>query len=105
MEREVREKRGEIEAADEKRPPKLIARGDIRGDLHTHTTASDGVASIEQMAEAAMARGYEFLAITDHSKSQALANGLTAERLMKHVTAIHKAGEKIQSIKLLARCD
>ncbi len=60
------------------RLPQLIEMADIRGDLHSHTTASDGNNSIEEMAEAAKARGYEFLAITDHSKSQVIANGLTA---------------------------
>ncbi len=57
------------------------------------------------MAEAAISLGYQFLAITDHSKSQALANGLTAERLLKHVKAIHKVGEKMKGIKLLAGCE
>lgn len=57
------------------------------------------------MAEAAKARGYAYLAITDHSKSQVIANGLTAERLLKHVAAIHKVGERIRGIKLLAGCE
>ena len=74
-------------------------------DLHTHTTASDGVATIEQMAEAAIALGYQFLAITDHSKSQTIANGLSAERLLKHIQAIHKVGERMKGIKLLAGCE
>ena len=72
IEPELREDRGEIDAADEGKLPKLIELADIRGDLHSHTTASDGVATIEEMAEAAIARGYQFLAITDHSKSQAM---------------------------------
>jgi DNA polymerase (family 10) len=105
IEPELRENRGEVDAAAGKKLPRLIARADMRGDLHSHTTASDGVASIEQMAEAAIALGYEFLAITDHSKSQVIANGLTAERLLKHIRAIHKAGEKIKGIKLLAGCE
>jgi DNA polymerase (family 10) len=105
IEPEMRESRGEVEAAHEKRLPKLITRADIRGDLHTHTTASDGVNSIEEMAQAAIALGYEYLAITDHSKSQVIANGLTAERLLKHVKEIHKAGERIKGIKLLAGCE
>jgi DNA polymerase (family X) len=102
VEPEMREDRGEVDAAAEKRLPKLITRADVRGDLHSHTTASDGVATVEQMAEAAKALGYQFLAITDHSKSQVIANGLTADRLLRHVKAIHKAGEKIKGIKLLA---
>lgn len=105
IEPEIREDRGEIQAALEGKLPKLIRREDLRGDLHTHTTASDGRASIEEMAEAAIALGYEFLAITDHSKSQVIANGLSAERLLKHVQQIHKVGEKIKGIKLLAGCE
>jgi DNA polymerase (family 10) len=105
VEPELREDRGEFDAAAHKKLPKLITRADIRGDLHTHTTASDGVNSIEEMAEAAKGLGYAFLAVTDHSKSQTIANGLTAERLLKHVKAIHKAGEKIKGIRLLAGCE
>ncbi len=105
IEPELREARGEIEAARVSKLPSLVALGDIRGDLHTHTTASDGVATIEEMAEAAMALGYAFLAITDHSKSQTIANGLTAERLLKHVKAIHQVGDKLKGIKLLAGCE
>jgi DNA polymerase (family 10) len=105
VEPELREDRGEIDAALNKKLPRLITRADMRGDLHSHTTASDGVATIEQMAEAAMALGYEFLAITDHSKSQAIANGLSVERLLKHVKEIHKVGEKMKGIKLLAGCE
>ncbi|HEY7120102.1 MAG TPA: DNA polymerase/3'-5' exonuclease PolX [Tepidisphaeraceae bacterium] len=102
---ELREDRGEIDAAVNGKLPKLIEVKHIRGDLHTHTTASDGQNSIEEMAEAAKARGYAYLAITDHSKSQVIANGLTAERLLKHVAAIHKVGERIRGIKLLAGCE
>jgi DNA polymerase (family X) len=105
VEPELREDRGEVEAAREGRLPVLIERGDIRGDLHTHTTASDGVNSILEMAEAAKRLGYEYLAITDHSKSQVIANGLTADRLMKHVAAIRKAGERLKGITLLAGCE
>jgi len=105
IEPELREARGELEAAGEKKLPKLISRADIRGDLHSHTTASDGNATIEQMAEAAAALGYEYLAITDHSKSQIIANGLTAERLLKHVKEIHRVGERLKGIKLLAGCE
>ncbi len=105
VEPELREDRGEIEASQSNKLPKLITVKDIRGDLHTHTTASDGNNSIEEMAEAAKARGYEFLAITDHSKSQVIANGLTAERLLKHVEQIHKIGSKLKGITLLAGCE
>jgi DNA polymerase (family 10) len=105
IEPELREDRGEIEAAKARKLPPLIAVADIRGDLHSHTTASDGVASIEQMAQAAAARGYAYLAITDHSKSQVIANGLDAPRLLKHVAAIRKAADRIKGIKLLAGCE
>lgn len=106
VEPELREDRGEIDAAERGTLPKLVTLADIRGDLHSHTTASDGVATIEQMAEAAIARGYEFLAITDHSKSQVIANGLTAERLLKHVQAIHKINDRMKGrIRLFAGCE
>lgn len=105
VEPEMREDRGEIEAATSKKLPKLITLEDLRGDLHMHTTASDGTASILEMAEAAKARGYEFIAITDHSKSQVVANGLTAERLLRHVNEIHKVGAKLKGITLLAGCE
>ena len=106
IEPELREDRGEVDAAEKDALPDLITLADIRGELHSHTTASDGVASIEEMAEAAIERGYKFLAITDHSKSQVIANGLTAERLLKHVKAIHKVNDKLKgSIRLLAGCE
>jgi DNA polymerase (family 10) len=105
VEPELREDRGEVALAEANRLPKLIQLTDIRGDLHTHTTASDGTASIEQMAEAAMAKGYAFLAITDHSKSQVIANGLSAERLLKHVAAIRKVAAKLKGFTLLAGCE
>ena len=102
---ELREDRGEVEAAENKSLPKLVTVKDIRGDLHMHTTASDGQASIAEMAEAAKARGYAYIAITDHSKTQQIANGLTAERLLKHVEAIHKVGAKMKGIRILAGCE
>jgi DNA polymerase (family 10) len=105
IEPELREDRGEIDLALRHALPKLIEQADYRGDLHTHTTASDGNATIEQMAEAALARGYRYLAITDHSKSQVIANGLSAERLIKHAAAIRKAGSKLKGITLLAGCE
>ena len=102
---ELREDRGEVELAATGKLPKLIELSDIRGDLHNHTTASDGVNTIEQMAEAAMELGYKFLGITDHSKSQVIARGLDESRLMKHVEAIHKVGLKLKGITLLAGCE
>lgn len=102
IEPELREDRGEMDAAAAGKLPRLITIQDIRGDLHTHTTASDGVASIEEMAEAAKARGYVYLAITDHSRSQAIARGLEPDRLLAHIQAIRAVSERIDGITLLA---
>ena len=103
IEPELREDRGEIEAAEKGKLPKLIELADIRGDLHSHTTASDGVDTLERMAVAAMERGYQFLAITDHSKSQAIANGLSPERLVKHAAAVRKLNDRLRGkLRLLA---
>ncbi len=77
---ELRENCGEIEAAEQGRLPKLVELSDVRGDLHMHTTETDGRATLEEMAEAARARGYEYIAITDHSKALAMANGLDEKR-------------------------
>jgi DNA polymerase (family X) len=102
IEPELREDRGEIDAARENRLPALITRADIRGDLHSHTNESDGTATIEQMAEAALALGYKFLAITDHSKVLAMTNGLSVERLVKHAANIRKLNDRFKGITLLA---
>jgi DNA polymerase (family 10) len=102
IEPELREDRGEIDAAEAGKLPKLITLKDIRGDLHMHTTASDGTRSIEEMAQAARERGYAYIAITDHSKSQVIANGLTPERLRQHIAAIRKADERVKGIRILA---
>lgn len=85
---ELREDRGEIEAAQEGRLPALITLDDIRGDLHAHTKASDGHDSLRQMAEAAAERGYAYLAITDHSRHMAVAHGLDPARLAAQIDAI-----------------
>ncbi|HEX3356095.1 MAG TPA: DNA polymerase/3'-5' exonuclease PolX [Tepidisphaeraceae bacterium] len=102
VEPEMREDFGEVELARDNKLPKLITLKDIRGDLHTHTNASDGRNTIEEMAAAAKAAGYEFLAITDHSKAMAMANGLTVDRLIKHIEQIHKVSDKLKGITLLA---
>jgi DNA polymerase (family X) len=81
IEPELREDRGEIEAARARRLPSLIARTDLRGDCHTHSDWSDGVHSVEQMAEASRALGYEYQVLTDHSHGLAIANGLDPERV------------------------
>ncbi|HEU0139108.1 MAG TPA: DNA polymerase/3'-5' exonuclease PolX [Bryobacteraceae bacterium] len=93
---ELRENQGEIEAAVEGRLPRLLEQGDIRGDLHMHTRETDGRATLEEMAEAAKALGYEYIAVTDHSKSLAMANGLDETRAVafaQRVRDINQRGE------------
>ena len=104
---ELRENRGEIEAAEKDELPQLLEIKDIRGDLHMHTTASDGKGSIVEMAEAAKARGLKYIAITDHSKRVSMANGLDADRLRKHWKEIDKARGKVSGIEILCgvECD
>jgi DNA polymerase (family 10) len=92
---ELRENSGEIEAALEGRLPELVERRHLRGDLHMHTTETDGRASLMEMAEAARAQGYEYIAITDHSKALAMANGLDEKRVMafaRQVREINREG-------------
>ena len=92
---ELRENCGEIEAALEGRLPKLIELSDIRGDLHMHTTETDGRATLQEMAEAASALGYQYIAITDHSKALAMANGLDEKRAVafaQQVRELNRAG-------------
>lgn len=98
---ELREDRGEIEAAMEGRLPDLIDLADIRGDLHTHTTWSDGKATIAQMADAAEGLGYEYIAITDHSPSQTIAKGLPIERLLEKKKELAEEAGKRKKIKVL----
>ncbi len=92
---EMRENRGEIEAAAAHTLPKLIERSDIRGDLHMHTTESDGSSSIREMAEAAIARGLEYIAITDHSKALAMANGMDDKRALAHAARIRQVSDEL----------
>jgi DNA polymerase (family 10) len=98
----LREDRGEVDAAKRHALPRLIRLEDIRGDFHAHTVASDGRNTIEEMARAAKERGYEFLCITDHSKSSAIANGQSPQRLAQQIKEIHKIDAKLKGIKLLA---
>src|SRR5579859_2353383 len=100
IEPELREDRGEIEAALDGTLPSLVTIADLRGDLHCHTTASDGTASIEQMALAAREAGYEYLAITDHSASFGFGDDLSPERLRAHLAAIRAV--QIDGLELLA---
>jgi DNA polymerase (family 10) len=90
IEPELRENRGELEAAARGELPELIAAGDLRGDLHCHTTASDGTASIEEMAMAAHEAGYDYLAITDHSASFGFGNEVSAARLHEQIARIRE---------------
>ncbi|MBZ5627461.1 MAG: DNA polymerase/3'-5' exonuclease PolX [Acidobacteriia bacterium] len=99
---ELRENCGEIEAAIEHRLPKLIEQRDLQGDVHMHTVETDGKCTIEEMAEAARARGYQYMAITDHSKNLAMANGLDDRRALAHIEKIRKAGEKLEGIRIFA---
>ncbi len=98
---ELREDHGEIEWAARAPLPKLIERAELRGDLHCHTKASDGHASIEAMAQAARARGLEYLAITDHSQRLKVAHGLDPARLLKQMEEIDRLNEKLEGITLL----
>jgi DNA polymerase (family 10) len=92
---ELRENSGEIEAAAEHRLPRLIEQSDIRGDVHMHTVATDGKNTIREMAEAALARGYEYIAITDHSKNLAMTNGLDDQRALAHIAAIRQVEREL----------
>jgi len=91
---EMRENLGEIEASAKHTLPHLIEAGDIKGDLHMHTTASDGSNSIAEMAEAAIARGLQYIAITDHSKNLAMINGLDDERALEHIQRIREVDKE-----------
>ena len=104
---ELRENRHEFEWAAAGTLPTLVTVEDIRGDLHMHTTASDGAASIEEMALAAKARGLKYIAITDHSKRVSMANGLDSTRLRAHWKEIRAVRERITGIEILCgiECD
>jgi DNA polymerase (family 10) len=99
---ELRENLGEIDAAEKHTLPKLITQEDIQGDVHMHTVETDGRNTIEEMAEAAKARGYKYMAITDHSKNLAFANGLDDTRAVAHIARIREAGKKIEDITIFA---
>jgi DNA polymerase (family 10) len=99
---EMRENLGEIDLAEKHSLPTLIKQEDIRGDVHMHTVETDGKNTIEEMAEAARARGYAYMAITDHSKNLAFANGLDDKRAVAHIARIREAGKKIEGITIFA---
>ena len=98
---ELREARGEIEAAREGNLPHLIEAGDIRGDIQMHSTWSDGSDELEKMATAAKERGYEYVAFTDHSVSVGVANGLSEERFRKQWKAIDEMNDKLKPFRIL----
>src|SRR3984885_2861188 len=98
----LREMTGEIEAAEAHKLPQLIQLADIRGDLQMHTTASDGRNSIEEMGEAAKKLGYEYIALTDHSKAVTVANGMDEKRTLAQIKKIRAAQERVSGIRLLA---
>ena len=95
IEPELREDRGELEAAKEGRLPRLVENSDIQGDLHVHTRASDGRDSLEDMAEAAAERGYAYIAITDHCRRVSVAHGLDARRLAERIESIDRLNERL----------
>jgi DNA polymerase (family 10) len=99
---ELRENLGEIDAAEKHTLPALITLNDLQGDVHMHTVETDGKNSIEEMAEAAKARDYKYMAITDHSKNLAFANGLDDKRAVEHIQRIRNANEKIDSLTIFA---
>lgn len=98
---ELREDRGEIALARNKMLPKLVELCDIRGDLHVHSNWTDGTASIEEMVRAAKARGYAYVAITDHSRHVTVAHGMDAVRLVKQLDEIERVSEKVPGIAVL----
>jgi DNA polymerase (family X) len=102
VEPELRENTGEIAAAENGKLPKLVKLSDIRGDLQMHTTASDGKNSIEEMGEAAKKLGYEYIALTDHSKAVTVANGMDEKRTLEQIKKIRAAQTRVPGIRLLA---
>ncbi|HEX8817674.1 MAG TPA: DNA polymerase/3'-5' exonuclease PolX [Terriglobales bacterium] len=99
---ELRENTGEIDAAAGDALPELISVADLQGDVHMHTLETDGRNTIEEMAEAARARGYKYMAITDHSKNLAMANGLDDKRAVEHIKRIRAANDAIDGIRIFA---
>ena len=107
VEPELRENRGEVEAARAGTLPKLISLSDLRGDLHMHTTETDGKDDLAAMAEAAQRLGREYIAITDHSQALAMANGLDERRALEHAARVRALNGRFENLTLLAgiECD
>jgi DNA polymerase (family 10) len=99
---ELREDRGEVEAALESELPELVELSDIRGDLHVHSNYSDGHSTIEEVARAAKARGYKYVSINDHSRSLGVAHGLTIERLLEQAEEIAQVNQRVKGITVLS---
>jgi DNA polymerase (family 10) len=99
---ELRENQGELDAAEAHTLPVLISQGDLQGDVHMHTVETDGRNTIEEMAEAAKARSYKYMAITDHSKNLAFANGLDDKRAVEHIQRIRAVDEQMEGIRIFA---
>ncbi|HLD19284.1 MAG TPA: DNA polymerase/3'-5' exonuclease PolX [Candidatus Nanoarchaeia archaeon] len=105
IEPEMRENQGEIELAIKGNLSKLIGYGDMKGDFQMHTKFSDGVNTIKEMAIAAKQLGYEYIAITDHSKSERIANGMDEKRLLQYVQEIRKAEKEVKGIRIFVSCE
>jgi DNA polymerase (family 10) len=101
IEPELREGRGEVEAGAARKLPSLVTLEDLKGDLHMHTTASDGANTIREMAEAAKTRGYQYIAITDHSQSLKITNGLSEKRLLQQIKNVDKVNTRLKGIFVL----
>jgi DNA polymerase (family X) len=102
IEPELREGRGELQAAIAGALPELVTEADLKGDLHTHTTLSDGRSSLEDMAGAAQERGYRYLAVTDHSASHGFGNDVQADELLRQVERIRALNEQMDDFTVLA---
>lgn len=101
IEPELREDRGEIEAAQKKNLPILVEESEVKGDFHVHSNWSDGTSSIEEVARAAQGRGYQYVAICDHSKSLKITHGLDESRLLKQMEEIDRLNEKMKGFQVL----
>ncbi|MGZ3279569.1 MAG: DNA polymerase/3'-5' exonuclease PolX [Phenylobacterium sp.] len=105
IEPELREARGEIEAAEAGALPHLVTVGDLKGDLHVHTRASDGQSRLEDIVEAARARGYAYVAVSDHSRHATVAHGLDAERLSAQIETIDRLNADLKGFRVLKACE